>query len=84
MKRLMLRAGSFCGAMVLTLGLSFAVAKAQCSDLVIGEGWSCELFNQCGGWCYYNCECHGITASECNRRLADAGFEEVDESGPVC
>jgi len=83
MKRLILRAVSLCGAVVLTLGLSFVVAKAQCSDLVIGDGWSCELFNQCNGWCYYNCECHGISQTECNRRLTDAGFDEV-EGGPVC
>jgi hypothetical protein len=69
---------SLCGAVVTTLSLSFVVAQAECSDLVIGEGWSCELFNQCNGWC-----CHGISQAECDRRLSEAGFEEV-EGGPVC
>jgi hypothetical protein len=82
MKRLTLRAVSLCGTVLLTLSLSYVVARAECADLVVGQGWSCTLTNACGGWCYYDCECHGISQQECDRRLDEAGFEEVE--GPVC
>jgi hypothetical protein len=84
MKRFTLRMVSLCAGIVLTLGLSYSVARAQCSDLVIGQGWSCSLDNQCNGWCYYTCECHGISQQQCDQRLADAGFEDVPEGGPQC
>jgi hypothetical protein len=76
MRTLRLRVTSFIFALVLATALSPGIARA-CSDVVIGSGWSCELSGEDASYCYYNCECHGISETTCANRLGLAGFEIV-------
>ena len=76
MKKHALRAASLFFAVVISLTLASGVAKA-CSDIVIGNGWSCELTGEDSQYCYYNCECHGISETTCANRLGLAGFELI-------
>ena len=76
MKNLALRLVTL--SLVVAIALTWApgVAKA-CSDVVIGNGWSCELTGEDSKYCYYNCECHGISEATCGNRLGLAGFELI-------
>lgn len=76
MKNLALRTASFSLVLAIALTLGSGVARA-CSDLVIGAGWSCELTGEDSRYCYYSCECHGISEVTCANRLGLAGFELI-------
>lgn len=76
MKRLPLRVMSFFAALVVAMVLATGAALA-CSDLVIGQGWSCTLTGEDSSYCYYSCECHGISEAQCGNRLGLAGFELI-------
>lgn len=76
MKNFALRAASFSLVVAIALTCAPGVARA-CSDLVIGSGWSCELTGEDSQYCYYNCECHGISEAVCGNRLGLAGFELI-------
>ena len=87
MKSLKLRFVLMCLATVLTLGLSYAAAQAQCADIEAGGtvygNYDCRLTNVCGGWCYYSCTCSDLRfGASCGDVLEEAGFELV--SGPQC
>jgi hypothetical protein len=87
MKNLKLRLVSMCIATLLTLGLSYAVAQAQCADISAGGtvygNYDCRLTNACGGWCYYSCTCSDLRhGASCGDVLKGAGFEVV--SSPAC
>ena len=75
-KTLRISVFSLLAAVALTMVLGVTAVRA-CSDLVIGAGWSCELTGQDPSYCYYTCECHGISQAECERRLGEAGFEPI-------
>lgn len=78
MKSIIARSIALCGAVLLTTLLSYGIANAQCADYIIsssGGGWSCDLTGEGGGYCYYSCDCGSLSASVCNDRLHDAGFE---------
>lgn len=68
---------AFCAAAGIAIVLCATVARAQCSDVVIGSGYSCTLTGEDRNYCYYDCECHGISQSQCDSRLAAAGFERI-------
>lgn len=76
MRTFRLRVMSFVAAIVMATVLTPGVARA-CSDLVIGMGWSCELTGEDSQYCYYDCECHGISETTCANRLGLAGFEII-------
>ncbi len=87
MKSLKLRLLLLCIGTVLTLGLSHAVAQADCADISAGStvygDYDCRLTNQCGGWCYYSCTCSNLfPGHSCDDVLTEAGFEVVQ--GPQC
>jgi hypothetical protein len=89
MKNLKLRFVSMCIASLLTLGLSYAFAQAQCADVDAGGtvygNYDCRLETSCGGYCYYNCTCSNVMRGyTCDDVLKEAGFELVDESTPIC
>jgi len=75
-KTLFKRVICLCAGLVMALSLAAAAARA-CSDVVIGMGWSCELTGEDSQYCYYNCECHGISEAQCGNRLGLAGFEMI-------
>lgn len=76
MKRLPLRVTSFVAALFVATMLATGAAMA-CSDIVIGAGWSCELTGSNSSYCFYDCECHGISEAQCGNRLGLAGFELI-------
>ena len=87
MKSLKLRFALMCLSTVLTLGLSYVAAQAQCADIEAGGtvygNYDCRLTNSCGGWCYYSCTCSDLRfGASCETVLREAGFEIV--SGPQC
>ena len=88
MKSLKLRFALICLATILTLGLSYVAAQAQCADREVGGtvygDYDCRLTHSCGGWCYYSCSCSNLRfGASCDTVLLEAGFELL-ESPPVC
>lgn len=88
MKSLKLRFALMCLAMVLTLGLSYAAAQAQCEKIIAGGtvygDYDCRLTGYCYGWCYYRCTCTNLRfGASCDAVLLEAGFE-LAERDPVC
>jgi hypothetical protein len=77
----------FIGTM-LTLGLSYQVAKAAgCANIEAGGtvygNYDCRLITECGGYCYFNCTCSNLFPGyTCDDVLNQAGFEEVDPDDP--
>lgn len=88
MRFLKLRVVVVCLATVLTLGLSYAAAQAQCAKRQVGGNvygdYDCTLIDYCGGWCYYHCSCSNLRfGASCDTVLLEAGFEFA-ERDPVC
>lgn len=88
MKNLKLRFVAMSLATILTLGLSYAAAQAQCAKIQAGGNvygdYDCRLINDCGGWCYYSCKCTNLQfGASCDTVLIEAGFEFA-ERDPVC
>ena len=88
MKSLKLRFVSMCLATMLTLGLSYVVAQAQCAQRQTGGSvygdYDCKLTASCDGWCYYSCTCSNLRfGASCDKVLLEAGFEFA-ERDPVC
>lgn len=76
MKMRIIRLVSLCATAVLTLTLSYGVAKA-CADYVQGSegsGYSCELSGEDSRYCYYNCYCT-IPLQQCEDNMRADGFE---------
>jgi hypothetical protein len=87
MKSLKLRLLAVLIGTVLTLGLSLAVAHADCPDYEGGSttygDFECARTHICGEWCYYSCTCRNVfPGKSCKDVLADAGFEIVQS--PQC
>ena len=76
MKTLTVRVMSFLAAIALAMVFTASAARA-CADIVVGIGWSCDLTGEDSQWCYYDCECHGISEATCGNRLGLAGFELI-------
>ena len=88
MRNLKLRFVLMCLATVLTLGLSYAAAQAQCANIEAGGNvygdYDCRLINYCGGWCYYRSACTNLRfGASCDTVLFESGFD-LSESEPVC
>jgi hypothetical protein len=88
MKSLKLRFASMFLATILTVGLSYAAAQAQCANIQAGGtvygDYDCRLIADCQGWCYYSCSCTNLRfGASCNTVLLEAGFEFA-ERDPVC
>ena len=88
MKSLKLRFVLMCLATILTLGLSYAAAQAQCAKIQVGGtvygDYDCRLIGSCGGWCYYSCSCTNLQfGASCDTVLLEAGFE-LAERDAVC
>ena len=88
MKSLKLRFALMGLAMILTLGLSYVAAKAQCADREVGGtvygNYDCKLIAECRDWCYYRCSCTELRfGASCDTVLIEAGFT-MTESEPVC
>jgi hypothetical protein len=88
MKILKLRFVVVCLATVLTLGLSYAAAQAQCANRQVGGNvygdYDCKLTMYCNGWCYYRCTCSNLRfGASCDTVLLESGFD-LSESEPVC
>ena len=88
MKSLKLRFALMSLATILTLGLSYAAAQAQCAKIqaggtIYGE-YDCRFTAYCNGWCYYSCTCTNLRfGASCDTVLLEAGFE-LAERDPVC
>ena len=86
MKNLKLRFVLICIGTVLTLCLSYGVARASgggCANIQAGGNaygnFECKLIDFCGGWCYYECKCTNLFPGKtCKDVLEEAGFEVLD------
>jgi len=79
MKSLKMRLLLLCVGTLLTLGLSHAVALADCADVDAGSNvygsWDCRLTGQDKNWCYYDCTCSDLFPGyKCSDVLTQAGF----------
>jgi isoprenylcysteine carboxyl methyltransferase (ICMT) family protein YpbQ len=75
-------------ATILSLGLSYAAAQAQCAKIDAGGtvygDYDCRLITTCHGWCYYSCTCTNLRfGASCDTVLLEAGFV-LTESEPLC
>ena len=88
MKSLKLRFVVMSLATILTLGLSYAAAQAQCAQIQAGGtvygDYDCRLIGECGDWCYYSCKCTNLQfGASCDTVLIEAGFEFAERDS-VC
>jgi hypothetical protein len=65
-------------ALVMTAALAREVAACRGVHAVHqigGGGASCTMTGMDADWCYYDCECWGVSASRCEELLTSMGME---------